>query len=74
MRYHLRLQVRTILIGAADGTLTDKKHQTRPKKGKPMEIPVPKRGEVFDAIEKVAGRPGDRKHPAEKDQPPSQPE
>ncbi len=28
--------------------------QTQPKKGKPVEIPVPKRGDVMRALRKVA--------------------
>jgi hypothetical protein len=30
--------------------------KTRPKKGKPVEIPVPTRKQVFDLIEGVSGR------------------
>lgn len=30
--------------------------KTRPNKGKPVEIPVPTRKEVFDLIEGVPGR------------------
>ena len=29
------------------------KQQTQPKKGKPVTIPVPSRGEFFDALERV---------------------
>jgi hypothetical protein len=31
--------------------------QTQPKKGKPIEIPVPKRGDVMDFLEKTAKLP-----------------
>jgi hypothetical protein len=31
--------------------------QTEPKKGKPIEIPVPKRGDVIDFLEKTATLP-----------------
>jgi hypothetical protein len=31
--------------------------QTKPAKGKPIEIPVPKRGKVMDFLEKVAKTP-----------------
>lgn len=31
--------------------------QTRPKKGEPIEVPVPKRDEVMDFLEKVARTP-----------------
>ena len=42
------------------GPVTEKKREptqkTRPKKGKPVEIPVPTRKEVFDLIEGVSGK------------------
>jgi hypothetical protein len=31
--------------------------QTRPKKGKPVEIPVPKKGDVMSFLEKAAKTP-----------------
>jgi hypothetical protein len=31
--------------------------QTRPKKGEPIEIPVPKKGDVMDFLEKAAKLP-----------------
>ena len=31
--------------------------QTRPKKGTPVEIPVPKKGDVMDFLEKTAKLP-----------------
>ena len=31
--------------------------KTRPKKGKPIEIPIPTRKEVSDLMRKVAGKP-----------------
>jgi hypothetical protein len=31
--------------------------KTRPKKGKPVEIPVPKKGDVMDFLEKTAKTP-----------------
>jgi hypothetical protein len=31
--------------------------ETKPKKGKPIEIPVPKKGDVLDFLEKVAKTP-----------------
>jgi hypothetical protein len=31
--------------------------QTRPKKGEPVEIPVPKKGDVMDFLEKTAKLP-----------------
>jgi hypothetical protein len=31
--------------------------QTQPKKGEPITIPVPKKGDVFDFLEKVARTP-----------------
>jgi hypothetical protein len=31
--------------------------QTKPKKGKPIEIPVPTRGDVMDFLEKTAKLP-----------------
>jgi hypothetical protein len=39
------------------------------KTPKGLEIPVPKRREFFDAVEKVSGGRSGRKRPAEKDQP-----
>jgi hypothetical protein len=46
----------------------------QPKQKTPAgnEIPVPKRREFLDFVEKVAGRPKGRKRPASKDQPPEQ--
>lgn len=39
---------------------SEPKQQTRPKKGKPLEIPVPTRKEVFDLMRGVSGkRPSD---------------
>jgi len=34
-----------------------KSQQTQPKKGKPVEIPVPKRGDVFRDLKKAAKPP-----------------
>ena len=31
-----------------------RKQKTRPKKGKPIDIPVPKRGDVLDALDRAA--------------------
>jgi hypothetical protein len=31
--------------------------QTKPKKGRPIEIPVPKKGDVMDFLEKTARTP-----------------
>jgi hypothetical protein len=31
----------------------ERKQKTRPKKGKPIEIPVPKRRDVMDALDKA---------------------
>jgi hypothetical protein len=31
--------------------------QTKPKKGRPIEIPVPKKGDVMDFLEKAARTP-----------------
>jgi hypothetical protein len=45
--------------------------KTQPKKGKPIEIPVPKRS-VFDAALKKVAPPAGRKRPGEKDPPPEQ--
>jgi hypothetical protein len=44
--------------------------QTRPKKGEPVTIPVPEKGDVMDFLEKAAHAPVDagEKEPA---QPPS---
>jgi hypothetical protein len=39
--------------------------QTQPKKGKPIEVPVPKRGDVMDFLEKTAKLP-DPDRPAPK--------
>lgn len=44
--------------------------KTQPKKGEPVEIPVPTRGEFEAFVRKVAGRPAGRKRPAETDPPP----
>ena len=43
--------------------------KTKPKKGEPVEIPVPTRGEFDDFLRRVAP-PAGRKRPAETDQPP----
>jgi hypothetical protein len=42
--------------------------QTKPKKGEPITIPVPKKGEVMDFLEKTAKLPDpdrDQRHDAE---------
>lgn len=39
------------------------KQKTQPAKGKPVEIPVPKRKDVLRDLEKVAGGPPSRKKP-----------
>lgn len=36
---------------------TAKTQQTKPKKGEPITIPVPKKGDVLDFLEKVAHTP-----------------
>lgn len=46
--------------------------KTQPKKGEPVEIPVPTRGEFESFVRKVAGSPAGRKRPAAKDPPPEQ--
>ena len=47
--------------------------KTQPKgKGKPLDIPIPTRGEFEAFVRKVAGSPAGRKRPAEKDPPPEQ--
>jgi cold shock CspA family protein len=38
--------------------------QTRPKKGEPIEIPVPKHGDVMDFLEKTATRPDPDRYPS----------
>ena len=43
--------------------------RTQPKKGEPVEIPVPTRGEFDAALAKVAP-PAGHKRPDEKDRPP----
>lgn len=42
------------------------KQKTRPKKGKPIEIPVPTRKEVGDLMRKVAGKPPSASRPKQK--------
>jgi hypothetical protein len=49
------------------------KKQAKQRTPKGLEIPVPKRREVMDLIERVSGRAG-RKRPAEKDPPQKQSE
>ena len=34
----------------------ERTQKTRPKKGKPVEIPIPTRKQVFDLIEGVSGK------------------
>lgn len=46
--------------------------KTQPKKGQPVEIPIPKRRDFDQFVKKVAGPPAGRKRPAETDQPPEQ--
>lgn len=36
---------------------TPKTQQTKPEKGEPIEIPVPKKADVMDFLEKVAKTP-----------------
>jgi hypothetical protein len=48
--------------------------KTQPKKGEPVEIPIPTREEFVNLVEKVAGPPAGRKRPAEKDRPPERSE
>jgi len=36
------------------GQSRQKQQKTRPKKGKPIDIPVPKRRDVVDALDKAA--------------------
>jgi hypothetical protein len=51
------------------------KQKSQPKgKGKPLDIPIPTRGEFDSFVRKVAGRPAGRKRPAEKDPPPERSE
>jgi hypothetical protein len=52
----------------------ESRQKTRPKKGKPVEIPVPTRGEFDALVKKVAPGPAGRKRPAGKDRPPAQSE
>lgn len=54
----------------SDEKRPERTQKTQPKKGKPIEIPVPKRSEFDALVKKVAGRPGGRKDPAGKDPPP----
>ena len=49
------------------------KQKTVPAQGKPVEIPIPTKGEFDDALAKVAP-PAGRKRPAGKDQPREQSE
>lgn len=44
------------------------KQRTKPKAGKPIDIPIPAKGD-FDAAMKRVAPPVDRKRPAEKDRP-----
>ena len=41
----------------ADDHDAEATQQTQPKKGKPVEIPVPKRGDVMDFLEKTTKLP-----------------
>jgi hypothetical protein len=41
----------------ADDHEREPTQQTQPKKGEPIEIPVPKRGQVMDFLEKTAKLP-----------------
>jgi hypothetical protein len=59
--------------------MADRKHDPEPtrqviptKKGKPLVVPVPTRGDFDRLVKKVAGPPGVRKRSAGKDQPPKQ--
>ncbi len=40
--------------------------KTRPKKGKPIDIPIPTRKEVSDLMRKVAGKPPSASRPEQK--------
>jgi hypothetical protein len=42
---------------AAEDHSAEPTQQTRPKKGEPVEIPVPKRKDVMDFLEKTATLP-----------------
>jgi hypothetical protein len=53
--------------------MADKRQEPKQRTPKGLEIPVPKRRDVMDLIEKVA-KPAGRKRPAEKDQPQKQSE
>lgn len=53
-----------------DTSTTPPTQRTQPAKGKPVEIPVPTRGEFDELVRKVAGPPEGRKPPDEKDPPP----
>jgi hypothetical protein len=41
--------------------------QTEPRKGKPIEIPVPKRGDVMAFLEKTAKLPDPDRRPGDED-------
>lgn len=52
---------------------TQRKQKTKPKKGEPVEIPIPTKGDFDAAMERVAPPIG-RKRPGEKDRPQKQSE
>jgi hypothetical protein len=60
--------------------MANEKHESKPtqviptKKGKPLTVPVPTRGEFDRLVKKVAGAPGVRRRSAGKDRPPEQSE
>jgi len=39
--------------------------KTQPKKGEPVEIPIPKKGDVMDFLEKTAKLPDPDRKPSE---------
>jgi hypothetical protein len=41
----------------AENKATEPTQHSRPKKGEPVEIPIPKRGDVMDFLEKTAKLP-----------------
>ena len=50
-------QVRPLPFESVSDTDPEPTQQTRPKKGEPVTIPVPKKADVLDFLEKVAKTP-----------------
>jgi hypothetical protein len=48
-------------LGAMDSNAREPTQQTQPKQGEPIEIPVPKKRDVLDFLEKVAHTPDPEK-------------